>query len=112
MNNLAERMKSAGAVFIPNGNGLLIRAPRPLPPDLAADLRAVRGDLLDVYNERAGIREFDGDMPRAEAEAAAAGDVSVWLAGHSGAPLGPSNGRSDCTPYVEPRTKPFDTGKH
>ena len=82
MNNLAERMRHAGAAFISNGDGLKVRAPCPLPPGLAADLRAIRGDLLAVYGERASIREFDGDMPRAEAEAAAAADVSAWLAGH------------------------------
>ena len=47
-----------------------------------ADLRAIRGDLLDVYNERAGIREFDAGFSRPEAERLAAADVSAWLAGH------------------------------
>ena len=84
MNNLAERMRHAGAAFISNGDGLKVRAPCPLPTGLAADLRTIRGDLLAVYGERASIREFDGDMPRAEAEAAAAADVSAWLAGHCG----------------------------
>jgi len=84
MNNLSERMRHARAAFVPNNDGLKVRAPCPLPPGLAADLRAIRGDLLAVYGERASIREFDGDMPRAEAEAAAAADVSAWLAGHCG----------------------------
>ena len=82
MNTLTERMKATGAAFIPNGDGLKVRALRPLPADLAADLRAIRGDLLDVYNERAGIREFDAGFSRPEAERLAAADVSAWLAGH------------------------------
>ena len=81
MNHLSERMRHARAAFVPNGDGLKVRAPCPLPPGLAADLRAIRGDLLEVY--RAGrIREFDAELPRLEAERFAAADVSAWLAGH------------------------------
>jgi hypothetical protein len=75
MSTLADRMRAAGAEFVPNGDELRIRAPQPLPPDLAADLRACRDVLLDVYRERAAIREFDGGLSRADAEALAAGDV-------------------------------------
>ena len=82
MNNLAERMRHAGAAFISNGDGLKVRAPCPLPPGLAADLRAIRGDLLAVYRERAAIREFDAGFSRPEAERLAAADTSAWLAGH------------------------------
>ena len=82
MKTIAERMRHAGAAFIPNGDGLKVRAPCPLPPGLAADLRAIRGDLLAVYGERASIREFDAGFSRPEAERLAAADVSAWLAGH------------------------------
>jgi hypothetical protein len=82
MNHLSERMRHARAAFVPNGDGLKVRAPCPLPPGLAADLRTIRGTLLDVYRERAAIREFDAGFSRPEAERLAAADVSAWLAGH------------------------------
>ena len=82
MNHLSERMRHARAAFVPNGDGLKVRAPCPLPPGLAADLRAIRGDLLAVYRERAAIREFDAGFSRPEAERLAAADTSAWLAGH------------------------------
>jgi hypothetical protein len=82
MNHLSERMRHASAAFVPNGDGLKVRAPCPLPPGLAADLRAIRGDLLAVYRERAAIREFDAGFSRPEAERLAAADTSAWLAGH------------------------------
>jgi len=83
MNNLCDRLKRAGAELVPDGaDGLRIRAPRPLPPDMVADLRALRDDLLDVYREHASIREIDGNTPRAEAERLAAADALEWLAGH------------------------------
>ncbi len=86
MNHLSERMRHARAAFVPNGDGLKVRAPCPLPPGLAADLRTIRGDLLAVYRERAAIREFDAGFSRPEAERLAAADVSAWLAGHCDGP--------------------------
>ena len=46
--------------------------------DLAGRARRA-SDVIDFYEERAAIREFDGEMPRAEAEAAALRDVEQAL---------------------------------
>ena len=79
MNTLRDRMAAAGATFVPAGDKLKVRALRPLPPDLVTDLKAVRGDLLDVYRERAAIRIHDAGMDEADAEREAARDVMEIL---------------------------------
>lgn len=37
---------------------------------------------LELYEERAAIREYDGNQPRPEAEAGAREDVERWRAEH------------------------------
>lgn len=75
MNTLRERIHTAGIEFIANGDKLKVRAPGTIPPDLIVDLRACRADLLDQYNERAAIMQFDAGLDRDEAERRAAGAV-------------------------------------
>jgi hypothetical protein len=45
-------------------------------------------DLHEAWQERAGIREFDGGLPRSQAEALALGDVL----GHVDPPVGAKAG--------------------
>lgn len=42
---------------------------------LARDLGVDAAELVELWNERAAIREYDGGQPRDEAEAAALDDV-------------------------------------
>ena len=54
------------------------RADAPPAPDLLARLQQHKADLLDLLaevDERAGILEFDGGVPREQAEAQAAAEV-------------------------------------
>ena len=46
-----------------------------LTPDLKAGLKEVKAELLDQFNERAGILEYDAGMDRAEAERRAAMEI-------------------------------------
>lgn len=58
------------------GDRLRYRCPAgAMTPTLRADLAAWKPDLLSEYGERAAIMEFDGGLPRSEAEHRAAGLV-------------------------------------
>ena len=51
-----------------------------LTVETADERRALDGDLAEWFEERAGIREFDGGMPRADAERLARRDVRASIA--------------------------------
>jgi hypothetical protein len=53
--------------------------PVPLDPGIARWAASLDEDARELFNERAGIREFDGGMPRQEAESEAQQDVLRWL---------------------------------
>ncbi len=54
----------------------------PLDVEIAAWLNTLDESGVELFHERAGIREFDGGLSRFDAEAAAQGDVLRWLQGH------------------------------
>lgn len=51
----------------------------PLDPNLAIKVDALDDAAQDFYQERAGIRQFDGGLSRPEAEAAAWEDTLRYL---------------------------------
>jgi hypothetical protein len=53
--------------------------PVPVDPEIANWAASLDEDAREFFNERAGIREFDGGMPRQEAESEAQKDVLRWL---------------------------------
>lgn len=86
-----EAAAQAGIAIEVDGGDLILTAPAPPAPDLLELLRShktaivslLRGnhawsaeDWQALYDERAAIMEFDGGLPRSEAEARAAEEVS------------------------------------
>jgi len=53
--------------------------PVPLDPEIAEWFASLDDNCKEFFNERAGIREFDGGLSRQEAESAAQQDVRRWL---------------------------------
>jgi hypothetical protein len=53
--------------------------PTPLDPDIARWAASLDDNAREFFNERAGIREYDGGLPRADAELEAMNDVLHWL---------------------------------
>jgi hypothetical protein len=53
--------------------------PTPLAPDIARWVASLDDNAREFFNERAGIREFEGGLPREEAELEAMNDVLHWL---------------------------------
>lgn len=51
----------------------------PLDPNLAIKVDALDDAVQEFYQERAGIRQFDGGLSRPEAEAAAWEDTLRYL---------------------------------
>lgn len=51
----------------------------PLDPDLAIKVDVLDDDAQEFYQERAGIRQFDGGLSRPDAEAAAWKDTLLYL---------------------------------
>lgn len=51
----------------------------PLDPELAKKVYTLDEAAQEFYQERAGIRQFDGDLSRLEAEAAAWKDTLHYL---------------------------------
>jgi len=67
--DLLQRVHDAGITLIVDGNRLKYTAPAGvLTPDLRAALAELKPTILHEYHERAGILEYDGRMPRPEAE--------------------------------------------
>ena len=54
--------------------------PRCLDPEVAAAVDALDGDAREFFEERAGIIEYDGGIPRIEAEEAALEQTRAWMA--------------------------------
>jgi len=72
--DLLRRAKAAGIVLTVDGTRLIYRAPAgAMTPELKAILRELKESLVYEYHERAGIMEYDAGLPKAEAEAKAAG---------------------------------------
>ncbi|MDD2760527.1 MAG: hypothetical protein PHH11_09585 [Methylomonas sp.] len=57
--------------------------PIPLDPELAQWFARLDDNARELFNERAGIREFDGGLSRQEAESEAQKDVLRWLRSRS-----------------------------
>jgi hypothetical protein len=53
--------------------------PTPLDPDIARWAADLDANAREFFNERAGIREYDGGLSRADAELEAMNDVLHWL---------------------------------
>jgi hypothetical protein len=73
---LFTALDAAGVALRIEGGAIRYTAPRgAMTAELRAALVEHKPDLLHDYEERAAIREYDGNMPRAEAERLAAADV-------------------------------------
>lgn len=59
--------------------------PEPLDPDIAEWVKNLDGNARELFEERAGIRQYEGDLSRREAELAAKDDVLRWQNSHPGA---------------------------
>jgi hypothetical protein len=66
---LLQSLHAARVTLRIEGDRLRYRCPAgAMTPTLRADLAAWKPDLLHEYGERAAIMEYDGGLPRAEAE--------------------------------------------
>lgn len=77
---LMIELTRAGVVFSIDGGRLSYDGPADsLGGDVIERMRGCRDDLIDaveLWSERAAVREFDGGMDRADADAAALIDVA------------------------------------
>ena len=70
---LLRRLHASGVTLFVDVDRLRYRGPAgAITPAMLTALDEVKSDLVYEYHERAAIMEFDGCMPRAEAEARAA----------------------------------------
>ncbi len=53
--------------------------PIPIDPEIAAWVLSLDANARELFEERAGIRQYDGGLSRAEAESEARNDVLRWL---------------------------------
>jgi hypothetical protein len=53
--------------------------PLPRDPEIAAWVISLDANARELFEERAGIREYEGGLSRQEAEAEARNDVLRWL---------------------------------
>lgn len=68
-----QSLHDAGVVLTVDGDRLRYRAPAgALTSELRAALAELKTELVYEYHERAGILEYDANLPRSEAEARAA----------------------------------------
>jgi len=76
--SLVADLHARGVAIRMVGDRLRYRPMSAVPPELRARMAACKDDLLDLvqhFEERAAIREFDGGLSRAEAEQLAWEDV-------------------------------------
>lgn len=70
---LLQRLHDAGIVFTVDGDRLRYRAPAgTVTPEIREALNELKPAVVYEYHERAGILEYDANMPRPEAERRAA----------------------------------------
>jgi hypothetical protein len=62
------------------------RYTRPLDPELARWFEGLDDNLAEMFQEIAAVREYEGGMPRRQAEALAQQDVLAWLRRRAGTP--------------------------
>jgi hypothetical protein len=53
--------------------------PIPLDPDIAEWVMDLDANAREMFEERAGIREYEGGLSRSDAESEARQDVLRWL---------------------------------
>jgi len=91
---LLADLRAQGFELVPDGNALIVRPASRLTGELKDALRRAKPDLLvclwaetlrEHYEERAAILEYDGGLPRAEAETSARASTGL-LARNLGLP--------------------------
>jgi hypothetical protein len=82
--DVLRQLWAAKVRIVPRGRGLVFRYSTTLAPDALAELRGYETDVMDLYGERAAIRQYDGGMARDEAEAAAVLDLVAMGARYVG----------------------------
>lgn len=126
---IAEAQAAGVRLYVVDGGGLKWTSATPPPADLLARLRENKPLLIraleaidhrvdgdhrdgdaerwrDLFEERAAVREFDGGLSRADAEAAALGDLAAtWraenpLAANDGRECAFCGGPGPCTPVL------------
>lgn len=55
----------------------------PIDPDIADWVTGLDENARELFEERAGIRQYDGNLSRQEAESEARNDVLRWLSRHT-----------------------------
>ena len=73
--DLLKKTLNANAKMTVQSGRLVISADRPLSPELLTSLRLCRDEIIELWDERAAIREFDGNFSKHDAEAAASIDL-------------------------------------
>lgn len=68
---------------------------RPLDAKVARWVDGLDDDALEFFQERAGIREHDGGLPRAQAEAAAWAETVDYLKRRPLSAITPANSQAD-----------------
>ena len=121
LQQLLDRVQEAGASLSVNGDKLRVATTAPMPTELVDELRQakpqilnhLRGDTWDAtdwwafYEERCGVIEFDGSLPREEAERRAREECGLhWLHRH---PPEPTD-RNVCAGCGHPIGKPGSDG--
>lgn len=56
--------------------------PTPLDPEIAAWVTGLDENARELFEERAGIRQYEGGLSRSTAESEARNDVLRWLKNH------------------------------
>ncbi len=57
--------------------------PIPIDPEIAAWVMGLDENVREFFEERAGIRQYEGGLSRSTAESEARNDVLRWLKNHS-----------------------------
>lgn len=76
---LIATLLDADVLLMVEDGRLKLDAPQALPDEWLGTLRRCRDELIEAFNERAAIREFDGGIARADAERLAWDDLRTWV---------------------------------
>ncbi len=67
--NILEQLHDAGVELVVKGDQVVYSCLKgKLTPGLRAAIKEIKPSLIFEYNERAGILEYDANMPREQAE--------------------------------------------
>lgn len=86
VNDILGAILDLGITLVPDGKRVRLKVPSGVPRSTIDEISVFREDIIEAYNERAAIREFDGGFSTEEAQRLAIEDLIAMARSGSAKP--------------------------